>query len=343
MNWGFAFVPLVLDCISSCRSRLVPAASRHLTFLIHVLGHLLSGRTQFTVTAGLVLFYCKGITPSSAQEQQPCCPAAASSSVELPFAWSLVCTQGIALCVFGLHPTKPLLPLDTVKCPRQSTFVLSPSSFFSSRHRSFASPSCPEFGGHCSHVSIIDGGLVTGPCCLMLLLCPPTDSEPDKIRSLRQVCFTYLVFFLFPGDYYTLTQLLISASYLFMFTSTFYPNHSTFLGQEMWLCPLTTVPVSLSRFWYLAQSKTPAKSLCSVQGISDGSESKDSACSVGDLGSIPGSRRFPGEGHDHPLQYSCLETPRNRGAWWAIVHGVTKSHDWVTQHTQLIQAVTSIH
>ena len=46
---------------------------------------------------------------------------------------------------------------------------------------------------------------------------------------------------------------------------------------------------------------------------------------TGDVGSIPGSGRSPGEGHDNPLQYSCLENPKDRGAWWAAVHGVTKS------------------
>ena len=46
---------------------------------------------------------------------------------------------------------------------------------------------------------------------------------------------------------------------------------------------------------------------------------------VGDLGLIPGSGRSPGEGNGNPLQYSCLENPMDRGAWWAIVHGVTKS------------------
>ena len=45
----------------------------------------------------------------------------------------------------------------------------------------------------------------------------------------------------------------------------------------------------------------------------------------GDTGWIPGWGRFPGEGHGNPLQYSCLENPRDRGAWWATVHGVTKS------------------
>ena len=46
---------------------------------------------------------------------------------------------------------------------------------------------------------------------------------------------------------------------------------------------------------------------------------------VRDLGVIPGSGRSPGGGHGNPLQYSCLENPRDRGAWWAMVHGVAKS------------------
>ena len=45
----------------------------------------------------------------------------------------------------------------------------------------------------------------------------------------------------------------------------------------------------------------------------------------GDTVSIPGSGRFPGEGNGSPLQYSCLENPMDRGAWWATVHGVAKS------------------
>ena len=46
---------------------------------------------------------------------------------------------------------------------------------------------------------------------------------------------------------------------------------------------------------------------------------------VRDMGSIPGSGRSPGGGNGNPLQYSCLENPMNRGAWWATVHGITKS------------------
>ena len=56
-----------------------------------------------------------------------------------------------------------------------------------------------------------------------------------------------------------------------------------------------------------------------------GSEVKASACNAGDLGSIPGSGRSPGEGNGNPLQHSCLENPMGGGAWWATVHGVAKS------------------
>ena len=64
--------------------------------------------------------------------------------------------------------------------------------------------------------------------------------------------------------------------------------------------------------------------LCLV-GFSAGSEF---ACNVGDPGSIPGLGRSPGGGHDNPLQYSCLENPMDRKAWWATISGVTRvSHD----------------
>ena len=56
-----------------------------------------------------------------------------------------------------------------------------------------------------------------------------------------------------------------------------------------------------------------------------GSDCKASAYNVGDLGSIPGSGRPPGEGNGNSLQYSCLENPMKRGAWYATVHGVRKS------------------
>jgi len=61
------------------------------------------------------------------------------------------------------------------------------------------------------------------------------------------------------------------------------------------------------------------------EGFPGGSDSKESACNAGDLSSIPGLGRFPGEGNGNLLQYSCLGNPMERGAWWATVHGVAKS------------------
>ena len=64
-----------------------------------------------------------------------------------------------------------------------------------------------------------------------------------------------------------------------------------------------------------------------------GSDGKVSAYNVGDPGSIPGSGRSSGEGNGNPLQYSCLENPMDRGAWWATVHGVAKSQTRLSNFT----------
>ena len=74
-----------------------------------------------------------------------------------------------------------------------------------------------------------------------------------------------------------------------------------------------------------------------AKGFPGGSEVKASASNVGDPGSIPGLGRSPGEGNGNPLQNFCLENPTDRGAWWAAVHGVTKSR------TQLKRLSSSIH
>ena len=63
----------------------------------------------------------------------------------------------------------------------------------------------------------------------------------------------------------------------------------------------------------------------SVRGFSGGSAVENLPANAGDAGSIPGSERSPGEGNGHPLQDSLLGNPMDRGAWWATVHGVTKS------------------
>ena len=56
---------------------------------------------------------------------------------------------------------------------------------------------------------------------------------------------------------------------------------------------------------------------------------------IRDMGSIPGLGRFPGGGHGNPLQYSCLENPMDRGAWWATVHRITKSWTQLSTHIHI--------
>ena len=61
-----------------------------------------------------------------------------------------------------------------------------------------------------------------------------------------------------------------------------------------------------------------------------------------DVGSVPGSGRSHGGGHGNPLQYSCLENPMDRGAWWATVTGSQRvRHDWACMHIHLIITATS--
>ena len=70
-----------------------------------------------------------------------------------------------------------------------------------------------------------------------------------------------------------------------------------------------------------------------MESFPGGSDSEESVCNEGDQGSIPGSGRSPGGGNGNPLQYSCLENPMDRGAWWATVHGVTKSQTRLSGYT----------
>ena len=71
-----------------------------------------------------------------------------------------------------------------------------------------------------------------------------------------------------------------------------------------------------------------------IMGFPDGSDGKESACNAGDPGLILESGRSPGEGNGNPPQYSCLESPMDRGAWRATAHGVTKSWTRLSnQHT----------
>ena len=88
-----------------------------------------------------------------------------------------------------------------------------------------------------------------------------------------------------------------------------------------WQCRRHQVNSWLRKFpWRRDRLPTPVS--LGFPGDSDGQES---TCNEGELGSVPGLGRSPGGGHGNPLQYSCLEIPMDREAWWASVHGVAKS------------------
>ena len=74
--------------------------------------------------------------------------------------------------------------------------------------------------------------------------------------------------------------------------------------------------------------------LGTFMGFPGGSVLKNLPPNAGDIGSVPGSGRSPGDGNGNPLQYSCLENPMDR-AWQAIVHGVARvGHDLTTKQQQ---------
>ena len=107
------------------------------------------------------------------------------------------------------------------------------------------------------------------------------------------------------------------------------PLSLEFLKQEYWSGLPLPPPGDLPNPEIEPRSSTlQAASLPSeLQGFPCGSDSKESACNVGDLGSISGLGRSPGEGHGNPFQYSYLENPMDRGTWWARVHRVPKEAD----------------
>ena len=100
---------------------------------------------------------------------------------------------------------------------------------------------------------------------------------------------------------------------------------------------------SLCLFWLVDTNRPPfwLVSTCAeqVSSIYDSSDGKESACNTGDLDSIPGSGRSPGEGNGNTLQYSCLGNAMDRGALDSTVYGVTKSQiqqsTWPSSHHQI--------
>ena len=70
-----------------------------------------------------------------------------------------------------------------------------------------------------------------------------------------------------------------------------------------------------------------------LEGFPGGSDGKESTCNAGDAVSIPGSGRASGEGNGYPLQCSCLENPRDAGAWWAAVRLWGRTESDMTEAT----------
>ena len=97
------------------------------------------------------------------------------------------------------------------------------------------------------------------------------------------------------------------------------PLLTTLRGCRVWVVPLTA-SIYPGAYWRGCHEHSPK-----FLGFPGGSEGKESACNAGDLGSIHGLGRSPGEGYGYPLQYSGLENSIDRGAWQTTVHAVAKS------------------
>ena len=111
--------------------------------------------------------------------------------------------------------------------------------------------------------------------------------------------------------------------------SSVYPQKSLF-SKFLFLVFLSTFPQFPHLIFRFESGYTKKKNVC----IPHRSASKESACSAGDPSLVLGLGRSPGEGNGNPVQYSCLENPMDRGAWWATVHGVARvGHDFTEPPT----------
>ena len=112
-----------------------------------------------------------------------------------------------------------------------------------------------------------------------------------------------------------------SSAILFFFCLQYSPASGSFQMSQAFC-------IRWPKYWSFSFSISPSNAYLGLtsftMGFPGGSDGKASACDAGDLGLIPGSGRPPGEGNGNPLQFSCLENPMDRGAWWVPVHGVAR-------------------
>ena len=134
----------------------------------------------------------------------------------------------------------------------------------------------------------------------------PSPTHPSRLSQSTGLSF------LCHTAHFRLLSLLHTGMYVSMLVSQLVP-HSPSLTVSTVLFSRSVSPW-VQRLWYIIQWYFPG-----------GSDGKVFACNAGDLDSVPGSGRSPGEGNGNPLQYACLENSMDGGAQWAIVHGVAKS------------------
>ena len=123
-----------------------------------------------------------------------------------------------------------------------------------------------------------------------------------------------------PHYFNTRGRLKTTALYMFMCCISVCQLKNIYVNCLVWAL---NIELLLACSWYLVL-RTKAHYFL-ILGFPGGSDSKGSACNPRDLGVIPGLGRSSGGGHGNSLQYSCLGNPMDRGAWWAIVHGIAKS------------------
>ena len=111
-----------------------------------------------------------------------------------------------------------------------------------------------------------------------------------------------------------------------------------FVLSEVLIIKVISQPVHRCDYLDVPRGTEPGSLLLGAHHSLQWHTGRESPCRCrrpGGAGSIPGSRRCPGGGNGNPLQDSCLPNPRDRGAQWATVCGVTKvRQDWTTEHTQ---------